>query len=439
MMKKTKILATIGPASENKKILKKMLQAGMDAVRINASHTSKKQFQERIKLIKSVGDLPIILDTQGPEIRILTKTDLEVRRGQILEIGKNIALNVNLKLKRGDILLLDEGILKLRARDPHILEALNNGIIKNRIRVNIPKTVISLPSLTKKDRHFIKNPYIDYIALSYANNPGQLKEVRKLTKTAIIAKIENVQGLKNFDQILKMSDGIMIARGDLGVEISSERLPLLQKEMIAKCNQAGKLVITATQMLQSMISNNSPTRAETSDVANAILDGTDMVMLSGETAIGKYPVQTVREMCLIAKEVENSVNNKVVINGEISISEAISKSIYEMTKILPIDKVITLTSSGYTARIISRFRISKDIIAITPNSSVARKVSLYYGVKAYVLEKMYLRDRIRKITRYLYAKKTIKKNDLLLFTAGLFAMNPGSTNLIEIHRTRDLL
>ena len=297
---------------------------------------------------------------------------------------------------------------------------------------------MKLDILSEYDKKIIKSFEYDYVAVSYVSGPGDIDKVRTLTNAGIIAKIENKKGVENFDRILEKSDGIMIARGDLGTEIKPEKIPLIQKQIIKKCNQAGKLVITATQMLESMIHNPSPTRAETSDIANAILDGSDAIMLSGETAIGKYPVKSVNVMSKVAREIEPFVQSNVMIQKNSTISEAISKSVYEITKVLPITKIITMTRSGYTARIISRFRLDTPIYAITPYEKVKRQLELFYGVQSVVMKDM-TREKIIPCTKFLFRKKLITKKDLLLFTAGVFAIKSRSTNMIEVHRASDLL
>ncbi len=452
-MKKTKIVATIGPASISKKILKKMYEAGMDAIRINTSHGNRAQYEEIINNMRAVGDGAIILDTKGPEIRINSEQEHVVSKGDIIKIGFSKSdkisfdRNFKTKIKKNQFIMVDDGLLRLKVVSVGAslsLKSLSNGVIADKSRVNIPSSNLNFPLLSKEDKDNLKyglKKGVDYVAVSYTSSASDVKKVKKIVgdKIGIIAKIENSLGVKNIDEIIQEAEGIMVARGDLGVEIDSEKLPLIQKKIIRKCNSVGKLVITATQMLQSMINNSSPTRAETSDVANAILDGTDCIMLSGETTIGGFPVLAVKEMTRIAKEVEPSVRSFVKIDSNISISEAISMSIYEITKVLPITKIVTLTKTGYTARIISRFRLINNIIAITPSESVKRRMNLYYGVIPVVFEEMPARERIMKSTRYLYKKNLLNKKDLVLYTAGVLSKEHGSTNLIEIHNVNDLL
>jgi pyruvate kinase len=451
-MKKTKIIATIGPASIDKKILAKMVEAGLDAVRINSAHGDLKQYDTIIKNVKSIGDIPVLLDVKGPEIRILSEKDYHLKKGDTIKINLSPSLlyfNHRFSAKKGQKVLINDGLYQLEivslSKDTVVLKAQMDLDIVNKVRANIPGVEYDMPILSDNDKkvlQFTLKKGIDYVALSYTRNKEDVHYVRKFLEgknVSIISKIENIDAVKNFDEILEASDGIMVARGDLGVELSSEKLPLIQKDIIRKCNQAGKLVITATQMLQSMIDNPLPTRAETSDVANAILDGTDAIMLSAETAAGKYPVLAVREMAKIAAEVEPNVKNLIETNTSSDISGAISKSIYEMTKILPISKIITFTNSGYTARIISRFRLNKDIIAITKDNPVRKELELYYGIRPFVFPEMPTRERILKVAKFLFRKKLINKEDMVLFTASVMSLTPKSTNLIEIHKVKDLL
>ncbi len=452
-MKKTKIIATIGPASSSKDILKTLITSGMDAIRLNSAHGSLTEFSRIIDEARKIKDIPFVLDLKGPEIRICTdrKYPLKINEKIKISFNKRSKLHFNhfFLAKTGEFALVNDGLLKLRivesTRSHVILSAKDNLVIKNNLRVNLPTLAHTLPILSEKDLEYIrfaKKKKIDYIALSYTRNKKDVLDARKAidgSNIGIIAKIETGDGIENIDEIISAADGVMVARGDLGVEIPSEKLPMIQKEIISKCNQKGILVITATQMLQSMIENSTPTRAETSDVANAILDGTDCVMLSGETAIGKHPVLSIKEICKIASETESHVKENIIMTSENTVSEAISRSIQEMAKHLPISKIITLTRTGYTARLISRFKLKQKVIAITPSDTVKKKLELYYGIIPVVIPEMPTRERIEKTAKYLLKRKLIAKNDLLLFTAGVFPVKTGSTNLIEVHRAKDLI
>lgn len=452
-MNKTKILATIGPSSDNKSVLTKMIDAGMDAIRLNTAHGSIDEFDKIIKIARGIKDLPIILDLKGPEIRINADKDYNIRKGETIRIGFdktfNVYFNHRFEVPDRQAMLINDGMLKLKVKSPNKkyleLTAESELKIRNKVRVNIPGLKYSLPILSETDKKFMefgKKRNIDFIALSYTRSGNDVKIARKAignSNIGIIAKIETIEGVKNFDEILRVADGIMVARGDLGVEIKSERLPMIQKEIIKKCNRAGKFVITATQMLQSMVNEVVPTRAETSDVANAILDGTDVLMLSGESAAGKHPVLAVREMAKIARETEPHVESRIGEFESGEISTAISKCIFDITKMLPITKVVTLTKSGYTARIISRFRLRQPIIALTPDKSVKKKLDMYYGLIPIVFPDLPTEKRISEGTRHLFRKKIISKNDMILFTAGVFPAKSGSTNLIEIHYAAEMI
>jgi pyruvate kinase len=452
-MKKTKILATIGPASQSRKILRELINSGMDAIRLNTAHGTIDQYEKIIHAVKSIKDIPIIFDLKGPEIRIKTDKDYCLAKGDTIRIGFGSPpgphFNHRFIVPARQALLINDGLFRLKVissnKDYILLAAESDLCITNRVRVNIPGLKYSLPILSAEDIKFLeygKKKKIDYIALSYTRTGSDVKAARERlgdSGIGIIAKIETLEGVKNFDDILAYADGIMVARGDLGVEVPSENLPMIQKEIIRKCNKAGKLVITATQMLQSMIENPVPTRAETSDVANAILDGTDVIMLSGETAAGKYPVLAVKEMTKIALETEKYVESKVQNADTKSISMAISGSIKELTSILPITKIVTLTRFGFTAKIISRFRLKQQIIAITPDNIIRKRLELYYGVLPLVFPDFPTENRIYKCTRFLFRKKYISRNDLILFTAGVFPAQSGSTNMIEIHHASEMI
>ena len=451
----TKILATIGPSSIDKKIMKKMIDVGMNAIRINTSHGNFEQYEKIIKNLRSIKDIPIVLDTQGPEIRLVSKKKYDVNIGKKVTIGFSdesetyFTKNFSQQVKKGDSVYVEDGILNLKVievKDNALyLVALTEGRIRNGARVNIPEVNYDKDILSKNDKKVIKfgiKNNVDFIALSYTRDAKDVNYLRRKLENSdigIISKIENSKGVENIDEIIEVSEGIMVARGDLGVEISSEKLPLIQKKIIKKCNQKGKLVIIATQMLKSMENSSIPTRAETSDVANAILDGTDVVMLSGETAVGKFPRLAVKEMSEIAKEIEGSVKSNVVIDSCNTISEAISKSVYDMTKILPISKVISFTRTGWTAKIISRFRLDVPILAIASDNKVKNKLQLYYGVESIVFPDMPTSQRIKKVTMLLYKKEIVKSTELLLFSGGVLIKKQGSTNLIEVHRCKDIL
>ncbi|MBD3204351.1 pyruvate kinase [Candidatus Woesearchaeota archaeon] len=454
-MKKTKIICTLGPASSDLKILKEMISNGMDCARINLSHGRFIDYEKLITNLRKIKNLTIILDTKGPEVRMYTNNTKIVSKDDLIKIGftkeNDIYFDVDFynRVKKGNIIYFNDGKLKAKIifKKKRLLglKFLCDGVLKNAKSVNINGVFFNLPILHDKDIKGIKfaiKHKIDYIALSFTRSTKDIEQLKKKLKRSdigVIAKIENRQGLDNFDKILTKSDGVMIARGDLGTEIKPEKIPLIQKKIIEKCNEKGKLVITATQMLQSMINSETPTRAETSDVANAVIDGTDAIMLSAETAIGKYPVNAVKEMRNISLEVENEIKSDIKSLEKISITEAISHSVYEIEKILSIDKIVVLSNSGFTARMISRFRMDKIIIVITPSENVKKKLDLFFGIFSVVYKDMPKNDKILHASRFAYKKKLISKSDLVLFTAGLYSPGRPATNLIEIHRMKDLL
>ncbi|HDO41358.1 MAG TPA: pyruvate kinase [Candidatus Bathyarchaeota archaeon] len=453
-MKKTKIICTIGPASLSTEILEKMYQAGMNGARINTAYGNLDQYKIIVNNIRETADLPIIIDIKGPEIRLQAKRRKTVKKGDILEVGfdhEEISFNHNFydKMNVGDYVYIDNGKIKTRVIEKNngILRLLvmNGGEIADGKGVNIPNKQLSVPSLSKKDLEiikFAKESDVEYIALSFtrdAQDVDNLKIEAEGLKGRIIAKIENFEGVKNFEEILDAVECVMIARGDLGVEIELERVPLVQKSIIRLCNQRGKTVVTATDMLESMIYQPTPTRAEVSDVANAILDGTDAVMLSGETSIGKYPVESVSMMSRIAIETETAARSHVEDGRFINISDAISKAIQRICQNMPVDKIVTLTRSGYTAKMIARFRIAQPIIAVTPEERVMKQLELVFGVYPVHIDYRGEEDRILAVAKKLHSTNLIDKEDTVLFTAAFRTVLKHASNLIEIHNIRELM
>ena len=451
-MKKTKIICTIGPASLSRNTLKKMYRAGMNGARINTAYGTLDQYRVIISSLREVADIPIIIDVKGPEIRLKTKGRRIVNKGDVLEVGKDekISFNNNIydDVDVGDNVLIDNGRLRTQVveKQKGVLKLLatTSGEIDDGKGVNIPNKKLAAPTLSSKDLEIIglaKENDVEFIALSFARNPQDVNNLKKVTngfKGAIIAKIENSEGVDKFDEILDVADGIMVARGDLGVEIEPEKVPHIQKLIIRKCNQKGKIVVTATEMLESMTYQPIPTRAEVSDVANAILDGTEATMLSGETAIGQYPVESVLMMSKIANETEKSVESQVEGEGFINISDTISKAVQRICQEMPVDKVVTLTKSGYTARMISRFKILQPIIAVTPNKLVKKQLELSFGVYPVHIDYLKEDDHILTTANKLHAMGLISDQDTILFTAAFRTSKPHSSNLIEIHNVREL-
>jgi pyruvate kinase len=475
-MRKTKIVCTIGPTSDNEEMLEKLISSGMDAARLNFSHGSYEEHGSRIELVKRLRKkiskpIAIILDTKGPEIRTgnFKGSNLELKEGQKFTIttrqleGDESVCSVsyeklNEDLKPGDRVLISDGLIELmvesiEGQDIHC-KVVNGGPIGNHKNINVPNVVINLPGITEKDINDIRfgiEKGIDFIAASFVRKAADVMAIRKVlednggTGIHIISKIENQEGVDNIDEIIKLSDGIMVARGDLGVQIPVEEVPIAQKMIIEKCNTAGKPVITATQMLDSMIRNPRPTRAEASDVANAILDGTDAIMLSGETANGKYPVESVSTMAKIASKAETNINFKFILRKRreqhiLTVPDAISLATVSTAMQLNASAVITATQSGHTARIVSKYRPQCEIIAVTPYWQIARKLSIVWGVYPIIAEKMESADEvIDKSVNEAIEHGYIKKGDLVVIAAGVPIGYAGTTNLMKVHIVGDVL
>jgi pyruvate kinase len=454
MPKKTKILCTVGPSSFSDEILRKMFKAGMNGVRINTAYGDFDQYKSVIEKIREIADIPVMIDIKGPEIRIRTTQRKVVKKGEKVEVGFNseeISFNHDFygKMDVNDVVYIDNGRIKTRVveksdRSLNLL-FMDNGTIENGKGVNIPNKHLSVSTFSKKDLELIKFAAeldAEYIALSFTRDVKDVENLKAQAKSfegGIVAKIENFEGVKNFEEILNAVDGIMVARGDLGVEIEPERVPLVQKSIIKNCNQKGKLVVTATEMLESMIHQPTPTRAEVSDVANAILDGTDVVMLSGETAVGQHPVKAVEMMSRIALATENTVKSHVEDYGAfINISDTISKAIQRISQDMPVDKIITMTISGYTARMIARFKVAQPIIAVTPKKRVKKQLEMIFGVYPVQIDYRNEKDRIASVANQLHSLKLVDEADIILFTSGVRTTVKHSSNSIEIHKIREL-
>ena len=451
-LKKTKIICTVGPASLSKQIIGKMFRVGMNGVRINAAYGNIAQYGLVIETVRKIADIPIIIDIKGPEIRIKTSQRKVIRKGDILDIGfedGEICFNHDVydQMKVDDDVYIDNGKIRtivVEKKDRKLsLQALDSGAIEDGRGVNIPNKHLSIPTLSEKDLEVVRfsEKYdVDYVALSFTRNA---EDVRNLSKTSsfkggIIAKIENSEGVQNAEEILEAASGLMVARGDLGVEIEPERVPLVQKSLIKLCNQKGKLVVTATEMLESMIHQPNPTRAEVSDVANAILDGSDAVMLSGETAVGQYPSGAVEMMTRIANETEKALKSAVEDTPFINISDTVSRAIQRICQSMPVQKVIPLTRSGYTARMIARFKLAQPIIAVTTGLNVKRQLELVFGVYPVLINYRTETDRILTVANQLYKMRLVDDEDTVLFTEGVRTTVEHSSNSIEIHKIEEL-
>jgi pyruvate kinase len=431
-----------------------MFKAGMNGVRINTAYGDFDQYESVIEKIRKIADIPIMIDIKGPEIRIKAAQKKVVKKGETVEVGFNgdgISFNHDFydKMDVNDIVHIDNGKIKTRVvkKNNRKLQLLfmDNGTVEDGKGVNIPNKSLSVPTFSEKDIKLIKFAAkldVEYVALSFTRKAKDVENLKAQTngfEGGVVAKIENFEGVKNFEEILNAVDGVMVARGDLGVEIEPERVPLLQKSIIKNCNQRGKLVVTATEMLESMIHQPAPTRAEVSDVANAILDGTDVVMLSGETAVGQYPVDAVEMMTRIAHATENTVKSHIEDYGTfMNISDTISKAIQRICQDMPVDKIITMTISGYTARMISRFKISQPIIAVTPKKKVKKQLELVFGVYPVQIDYQNEKDRVASVANQLHSMKLVDEADIALFTSGVRTTVKHSSNSIEIHKIREL-
>lgn len=475
-MRKTKIVCTIGPASESLEMMKKLIDAGLNVARLNFSHGDFEEHGNRIKNIRQASKelgktVAILLDTKGPEIRIgkLKEEPIELVQDEYLTLtteeilGDKERIHVTYSdlpkdVEVGSTILIDDGLIELTVvgvNDTEIkCQIVNGGQIKGRKGVNVPGVKTSLPGITEKDAADIVfgiEQDVDFIAASFVRKASDVLEIRELLEKhnaghiQIISKIENQEGVDNLDEILQVSDGLMVARGDLGVEIPAEEVPLAQKQMIEKCNLAGKPVITATQMLDSMQRNPRPTRAEASDVANAIFDGTDAIMLSGETAAGKYPVESVRTMAQIAERTETALPyrdlfHKYSLAQEVSVTEAISQSVAKSALDLHANAIITATESGYTARMVAKYRPEAPIIAVTPNEDVMRKMSLSWGVLPVLGVHAPSTDIMFEMAVDSALKtKMVEPGDMVVITAGVPVGRSGTTNLIKIHHIGDIV
>ncbi|HHX87186.1 MAG TPA: pyruvate kinase, partial [Firmicutes bacterium] len=405
-MRRTKIVCTIGPSTEQPDMIAELVECGMDVARLNLSHGCQEDHLRRVSIIKEVcrqlhKNVAILIDNRGPEVRIGEVS----REPAVLSAGRQFILtarpvtgdqhqvsitypDLTREIKPGKLVLIDDGMISLEVTevsgDDIICRVVNGGELFSRKGMNFPGTSISLPAVNQLDRDDLKlllGIEIDFVAASFARSWKDIVEVRRLIEeyrgeAKIIAKIESQEGMTNFASILEAADGVMIARGDLGVEAPAEEVPLIQKQFIHRCNRAGKPVITATQMLDSMIRNPRPTRAEASDVANAIFDGTDAVMLSGETAVGRYPVESVKTLSRIARRIEQALEYKQILQHfettmEKTITDAISYSTCHTAQELNAAAIITSTQSGYTARMVSKYRPQAPVVAVTPKRKVA--------------------------------------------------------------------
>lgn len=470
-MKKTKIICTLGPASSSEEILEQMLHAGMNIARFNFSHGTHESHKKMIDTFRKVRDrmgIPaaVMLDTKGPEIRIkeIENGSATLENGQEYTltsrdvVGNNKITSITFPdlpkhdLKAGQHILIDDGNIDLeviKTTDTDILcKVLDGGVISTHKSINVPNFHINIPFLSERDKDdllFGIEMDVDFVAASFVRCAEDVISLRKFLDyngghtIRIIAKIENAEGVENFDKILEASDGIMVARGDMGVEIAFEKLPGIQKKFIRKCYQSGKMVITATQMLESMQHNYMPTRAEITDVANAVFDGTSAVMLSGETTVGEYPVRVVEVMANIVEQAENDAIELGVYRGlshdedHNNITNAICDAACTTAHDMNAKAILTVTESGYTARLCSKFRPSVPIIASTPNRKTFHQLALSWGV--YPVFSLYQSDNEKLLRHAVDCAKLIdavKKGDRVVITAGDAVKSSGNTSLLKV-------
>ncbi|PWM39784.1 MAG: pyruvate kinase [Clostridiales bacterium] len=475
-MRKTKIVCTLGPATDSPEIMRELILAGMNIARFNFSHGTHEEHKKRLQLLRDTSaqlGIPVatLMDTKGPEIRlgnfknhratlergnlfILTSDEVEGDENRVSITFKELAGD----LKPGDKVLLDDGLIELRVQAIEgtniICRVQNGGDVSDKKGVNVPDIALSMPYISERDREdliFAVGQDFDFIAASFVRTAQDIAEIRKILDEQgcdnihIIAKIENAQGVANIDEILRLSSGVMVARGDMGVEIPFEDVPVIQKKLIKRAYNAGKFVITATQMLDSMMKNPRPTRAEATDVANAIYDGTSAIMLSGETAAGKYPVESVKTMATIARRAEDDIDYEKRFYGQEypareDITNAISHATCTTAYDLGAAAIITVTSSGRTARMISRYRPLMPIIGCTYDEKVYRQMNMSWGVIPLMCQVKENTDELfEHAVQQAQKAGLVRSGDIVVITAGVPLGVSGTTNLLKVHAVGNVL
>ena len=466
LKRRTKIVATIGPATESVQRITELIKAGATTFRLNFSHGDHEEHSKRIKTIRQVSKelgvhVGILQDLQGPKIRLGRFKDgpITIIPGHKFSLTSNLIESTNElatvtyerlteEVFKGNRVLLDDGRVELKVENVNKVnktlecEVIVGGLLSNNKGVNFPDVQLSIRALTNKDRidlAFGLKQGIDWVALSFVRNPSDLKEIKSLIKeqgyeTPVVAKIEKFEAIDQIDSVLKLCDGVMVARGDLGVEMPAEEVPLLQKDLIKKANSLGIPIITATQMLDSMATSPRPTRAEVSDVANAILDGTDAVMLSNETAVGDFPIEAVSTMATIARRIERDYPQRALESHLPStIPNAISAAVSSIARQINAAAILPLTKSGATAHNVSKFRPATPVLAVTSEIDVARRLQLVWGVTPLLIEsKENTSDTFNSAIELAKKMKILKPNDLVVETAGTLTGVSGSTDLIKV-------
>lgn len=475
-MKRTKIVCTVGPSTDQSGVLDAMMRAGMNVARFNFSHGTHAGHGIRMKQVREVSaalqiPVAIMLDTKGPEIRLgrFTEGSVQLEAGATFTLtareisGTQEIVSVNYKglpaeVAAGQTVLLADGLISLQIIEVNgtdvVTRVENSGEISDFKRVAVPEVQLGLPFLSEQDVLdilFGLEQGIDFIAASFVQKAADVLAIRRVLESKgadchIIAKIENAAGVKNIDEILKVADGVMVARGDLGVEIPAEDVPIIQKRLIRRCNEVGKPVITATQMLESMMLNPRPTRAEATDVANAIMDGTDAIMLSGETASGKYPVEAVRMMATLARRTESALDYVSMLRARndgcdlITTTDAISHATVQVAYELNAAAIITSTETGYTARMVSKYRPQAVIVAVTPREKMVRRMLLMWGVQpVFVSQSSNTDEMMSNAIAGAMESGWVKTGDLVVITAGVPVGITGTTNMIRVHTVGQIL
>lgn len=498
-MKRTKIVCTIGPASESEKTLSEMIRKGMNVARLNFSHGSFSSHKRIIKLVRKLGEklevpIGIMADLQGPRIRVSNEKDLEVSKNEIIQVAeapmvakinplkkiinklkiataanKQKTLNLDLAgvvrmVKPGSSILIEDGLIKLkvlkREKDKLLCRVQNSGTISPRKGVNIPGISARLGAITARDKEvldFALAQNVDFVAMSFVRTAEEINYLKRLIKSKtnpphrrarrknnaaqVIAKIERKEAIKNFDKILEATDAVMVARGDLGIEMPQADIPILQKEICAKCVRAGKPVIVATQMLDSMIRNPRPTRAEVTDVSNAVIDHADALMLSGESASGKYPVEAVHTMTQIIRRTEKSpfddLGHGFLSDQTTSVSAAVAQSAHELLKDSKAKAIVVASISGFTARMITRHRPEQKIFVMTNNEKTHNQLALVWGVRSFVLPDCKdLDELIDKSIETIKKNKLLKKKDKVVIVAGRPHIKKEHMSLVKVEEIR---
>lgn len=471
MFRRTKIVATVGPASEDEQQLNLLMQAGVNVFRLNFSHGELEKKAHIITRIREISRqhkraVAILGDLQGPKIRVglLKGGEIELSAGEQVTLTTRDLLgekdiipttyeDLPQDVQPGNRILLDDGLMELNvlqvSGDDVRCQVISGGLLKDRKGINLPGVKVSAPALTAKDLDdldFCIKQELDYVALSFVRQPADVSALQtilrsKKARVRVIAKIEKPGAVESFQEILAVSDGIMVARGDLGVEISPEKVPLIQKQIIRDCNQAGKPVITATQMLESMVINPRPTRAETSDIANAILDGTDAIMLSAETATGNYAIEAVAVMDRVAQDIERDQQVKTQVFEPISnnqgtpwLTEAIGQAACRVAVGIGAQAILAFTQTGGTAALVAKFRPQLPIIAVTPSPQVRRRMALYSGVHALRVDiEGDTEAQIETVNDAVLSSGWFKEGDNVVLTMGSPLSDPGTTNLLKVH------